>query len=98
VTSRFVAPCNGPSWRGKRALRETEAEQAQISARETIEKARIANEQTIAEARIASERETRQKEIERTQAVESKEIQAREEIEKGPHRQPALGRHCAHRV
>jgi uncharacterized membrane protein YqiK len=29
------------------ALRETEAEQAQISAREAIEKARIANQQAI---------------------------------------------------
>jgi uncharacterized membrane protein YqiK len=31
----------------ERALRETEAEQAQISAREAIEKARIANQQAI---------------------------------------------------
>ena len=82
----------------ERALRETEAEQAQISAREAIEKARIANEQAISEARIASEREVRQKEIERTRAVEEVEILGARGNRKGAHRQPALGRHRAHRL
>ena len=49
----------------ERAERDTEAEAAQITARETIEKARIANEKAIAEARIASERAVRAREIAR---------------------------------
>jgi uncharacterized membrane protein YqiK len=49
----------------ERAERDTEAEAAQITAREAIEKARIANEKAIAEARIASERSVRAREIAR---------------------------------
>jgi len=44
---------------------DTEAEQAQINAREEVEKSRIGNERAISEARIASERDVRQREIER---------------------------------
>ncbi len=73
----------------ERAARDTEAEQAQILAREAVEKARIANERAISEARIASERDIRQQEIERSQAVEAAEIVAREAIEAGAHRQRA---------
>src|SRR3984957_20298986 len=66
----------------ERALRETEAEQTEISAREDIEKARIANQRSVDTARIASEREVRQKEIERTRTIEEAEIQAREAVGK----------------
>ena len=81
-TSRSAAPSSAPSWRASGRLRDTEAERAQIAAREEIEKTRIANEKTISEARIASEREIRQREIERQRTVEEAEIAAREHVEK----------------
>jgi len=66
----------------ERAERETEAEDAQIAAREHIEKQRIAQEHQVSEARIHSEREIRQREIERQQAIDSAEISAREKVER----------------
>ncbi|NKC10671.1 MAG: flotillin family protein [Gammaproteobacteria bacterium] len=66
----------------QRVSRETEAEQAQIEAREQTEKARIEQERAIAEARITNEEDTQRREIERAKSIEAAEISARQATEK----------------
>jgi len=65
-----------------RAIRDTEAEQAQIAAREEIEKAKFVQERNLAEARIQSEEETQRLEIARRRAIDEAEMQSREKTER----------------
>jgi uncharacterized membrane protein YqiK len=59
----------------QRALKEQEAERAQIGAREAVDRARLAAERAVEEERIIKEREVQQLEIARRQAVELAEQQ-----------------------
>ena len=54
----------------ERAVREQQAEQAQIAARMEVERSRITTEQALDEARIRREQETQQLEVERRKALE----------------------------
>ncbi len=65
----------------ERALRDQEAEQAQLSAREEVEKARLAQERSITEARIKNEEDTQRREIARRRALDEAELQSREKTE-----------------
>jgi len=65
-----------------RAIRDTEAEQAQIAAREEVEKAKFVQERNLAEARIQNEEETQRLEIARRRAIDEAEMQSREKTER----------------
>lgn len=54
----------------ERAVREQEAEQAQIGARLEVERSRIITEQALDQARIRREQDTQQLEVERRKALE----------------------------
>ena len=54
----------------ERAVREQQAEQAQIGARLEVERSRITTEQALDQARIRREQETQQLEVERRKALE----------------------------
>jgi uncharacterized membrane protein YqiK len=65
----------------ERALRDQEAEQAQLSAREEVEKSRLAQERSITEARIKNEEDTQRREIARRRALDEAELKSREKTE-----------------
>lgn len=64
------------------AVRDREAEEAQIAAREEVEKARLAQERALAEARIQNQEEIERREIVRRRLIDEAEIRARETTEK----------------
>ncbi|MDG4878706.1 flotillin domain-containing protein [Mesorhizobium sp. WSM4935] len=72
----------------ERAVRDQEAEQAQLSAREAVEKSRLAQERSITEERIRSEEDTQRREIARRRALDEAEMKMRELTER---EQIALG-------
>ncbi|MBV9637119.1 MAG: hypothetical protein JOZ40_21040 [Methylobacteriaceae bacterium] len=66
----------------ERAQRDQEAQEAQISASESVERSRIVQERVLAENRIANEEEVRKREIVRRRALEALELKTREETER----------------
>src|SRR3954453_11906402 len=67
---------------GERALRDQEAEQAQLVAREAVEKSRLAQERNITEERIRNEEDTQRREIARRRAIDESELKMREMTER----------------
>ena len=64
----------------ERALRDQEAEQAQLVAREAVEKSRLAQERNITEERIRNEEDTQRREIARRRSIdESRDEDARDD-------------------
>ncbi|MES0166587.1 SPFH domain-containing protein [Mesorhizobium sp. M0027] len=66
----------------ERAIRDQEAEQAQLSAREAVEKSRLNQERNITEERIKSEEDTQRREIARRRALDETEMKMRELTER----------------
>ena len=66
----------------ERALRDQEAEQAQLVAREAVEKSRLAQERNITEERIRNEEDTQRREIARRRAIDESELKMREMTER----------------
>ncbi|MBN9015995.1 MAG: hypothetical protein J0H11_01185 [Rhizobiales bacterium] len=66
----------------ERAVREQEAEQAQLSAREAVEKSRLAQDRAITDERIRNEEETQRREIARRRALDEAELKTRELTER----------------
>ncbi|MER8507905.1 SPFH domain-containing protein [Mesorhizobium sp. M0894] len=66
----------------ERAIRDQEAEQAQLSAREAVQKSRLNQERNITEERIKSEEDTQRREIARRRALDETEMKMRELTER----------------
>lgn len=66
----------------ERAVRDQEAEQAQLAAREAVEKSRLVQERAITEERIKSEEETQRREIARRRNLDEAELKTREKTER----------------
>ncbi|MEX0407880.1 flotillin domain-containing protein [Aquibium sp. LZ166] len=66
----------------ERAVRDQEAEQAQLTSREAVEKSRLAQERAITEERIRNEEETQRREIARRRALDEAELKTRELTER----------------
>src|SRR3954468_2869053 len=66
----------------ERALRDQEAEQAQLVAREAVEKSRLAQERNITQERIRNEEDTQRREIARRRAIDESELKMREMTER----------------
>jgi uncharacterized membrane protein YqiK len=66
----------------ERAVRDQEAEQAQLISREAVEKSRLAQERNISEERIKSEEDTQRREIARRRALDEAEMKTREKTER----------------
>ena len=66
----------------ERALRDQEAEQAQLSSREAVEKSRLNQERNITEERIKSEEDTQRREIARRRSLDEAEMKMREQTER----------------
>ncbi|WP_442581985.1 flotillin domain-containing protein [Mesorhizobium sp. ASY16-5R] len=66
----------------ERAMRDQEAEQAQLTAREAVEKSRLAQERSITEERIRSEEDTQRREIARRRSLDEAELKTRELTER----------------
>jgi hypothetical protein len=64
----------------ERALRDQEAEQAQLAVREALEISRMAPQFSLTEERIRTERETQSLEIARRRALDEAEIEAGEKV------------------
>ncbi len=66
----------------ERAVRDQEAEQAQLTSREAVEKSRLAQERAITDERIRNEEETQKREIARRRALDEAELKTRELTER----------------
>lgn len=66
----------------ERAVRDQEAEQAQLSAREAVEKSRLAQERSITEERIKTEEDTQRREIARRRSLDEAALKTREMTER----------------
>ncbi len=66
----------------ERALRDQEAEQAQMVSREAVEKSRLSQELNLAGERIRTEEQTQRLEIARRRAIDEAELKTREKTEK----------------
>ena len=66
----------------ERAIREQEAEEAQLASRQAVEKARLVQQLAITQERIKSEEETQRREIARRRALDEAELKTREQTER----------------
>ena len=66
----------------ERALREQEAEEAQLASRQAVETARLVQQLAITQERIRSEEETQRREIARRRALDEAELKMREQTER----------------
>ncbi|MEI5680739.1 flotillin domain-containing protein [Mesorhizobium sp. CCNWLW179-1] len=66
----------------ERAVRDQEAEQAQLLAREAVEKSRLNQERNITEERIKSEEDSQRREIARRRSLDETEMKMRELTER----------------
>jgi uncharacterized membrane protein YqiK len=66
----------------ERALREQEAEEAQLASRQAVETARLTQQLAITQERIRSEEETQRREIARRRALDEAELKMRQQTER----------------